>query len=127
MNQLKINLYFFGFSLLLFAAHNAINTQWMSTPELSVFIEKTHVFLFIITFAIVNSLLFLHKKLPVYTGFAYLGTVLFKMAISVFYLYPHISKKPHNLKILVVSFFAVFFLYLIAEVLLLLNVIKKSE
>lgn len=127
MNQLKINLYFFGFSLLLFAAHDAIITKWMSTPDLSVFVEKTHIFLFVITFAIVNSLLLLHKKNPVYTGFVYLGSVLIKMALSVFYLYPHISKKPDNLKTLVVSFFIVFFLYLTAEVVILLKVIKKSE
>lgn len=126
MTLIKSNFFILGFSLLLYGLHIGLNNYIFNFSEYNEFVKKTHLFLFIVIFAIINSLLFLHKKSPTYTGFAYLGSVLLKMALSVFFLYPYITKKADDIKIVVIQFFLLFFIYLLFEVLLLLNIIKNK-
>ena len=126
MTLIKSIFFILGFSLLLYGLHIGLNNYIFNFSEYNEFVKKTHLFLFIVTFTIISSLLFLHKKNPTYTGFAYLGSVLLKMALSVFFLYPYIVKKADDIKIVIIQFFLLFFIYLLFEVLLLLNIIKNK-
>lgn len=127
MTLIKNNLYLIGFGLLFYAAYLFVVEQWFYAEWLGVFIFKSHLFLFVITFFIVNFLWFSHSKFPLYTGFLYLFFVLIKMGLSVYYLYPYISQKIPEIKQMVLLFFAAFFLYLIIEVIIALRVIKKTS
>lgn len=127
MTLIKNNLYLIGFGLLFYVAYLFVVEQWFYAEWLEVFIFKSHLFLFVITFFIVNFLWFLHQRLATYTGFLYLFSVLLKMGLSIYFLYPHIVKKYPELKQLVVHFFLAFFSYLIIEVILLLKLVKKAS
>lgn len=126
MTLIKNNLYLIAFGLLFYAAYLFVVEQWFSSEWLAVFLLKAHLFLFALTFFILNFLWFLHHKFPLYTGFLYLFFVLLKMGLSVYFLYPHIVQKKPELKLLVVHFFATFFIYLFFEVVLALKLVKKE-
>lgn len=126
MRLIKNNLYLIGFAILFYATYLLVVEQFFSLKWLVAFLYKAHLFLFILTFFIINFLWRVNKKLPLYTGFLYLFSILLKMGLSVFFLYPHIAKKNPELKTLVVHFFITFFSYLIVEVLLLVKLIKKD-
>jgi len=121
-------IYFFGkffiFSLILFASHFLINSnidQNISFEQ----VKKIHLFLALTTFFILNTILVIKSKSPDYIGFGYLAFVLVKMAISLVFIYPTIALKNDSIKTYVFHFFIIFFLYLLAEVLLIIKELKS--
>lgn len=127
MTLIKSIFFILGFSLLLYGVHIGLNNYIFNFSNYNEFVKKTHLFLFIVTLTIISSLLFLHKKHPTYTGFAYLGSVLLKMALGVFFLYPYIAKKLDDIKIIIIQFFLLFFIYLFFEVLVLIKSIRNNN
>lgn len=87
-------------------------------PALNVLdILHAHVFLFLLTLIAVIAVLIVAKKTgPRIVGYVFLSTTLFKMIVSVVYLYPVLrGDSPHQISY-VIQFFVIYFFYLFAEV-----------
>ena len=85
-----------------------------------------YLFLFIITILSIIGVEYAAKKFhPGMTGFAFLGTSLFKMIVSVIYLLPIIRSESPEKTSYVIQFFVIYFVYLFGEVLYLSRKLKK--
>jgi len=114
---------FLSFSILFFGIHFLLNSKIEQTIPL-VLLKKMHLFLGIITFAVLSTITFIKAKAPDYIGFGYLAFILVKMAISLVFIYPIIATKDLGAKVYILHFFSAFFLYLTLEVLLIIKEIK---
>ena len=113
------------FSLLLFLVHYLLSF-YLLTPYFIEGIYKFHLFLWLITSIILFLLKKIHKTSPENFGKGYLVSVVLKMMAVIAFLWPIISTSSSYQKISVAHFFIVFFLYLIMEIKLLINTIKKA-
>lgn len=112
-------------SLLIFSIHFGVNYFFSLSLSLDQLI-KIHTFLSAISIITIYIAITVKNKLPNYVGFSYLATVFIKMGISIVFLYPMISSENHNAaKEYILHFFAVFFLYLLSEVVFVSKILKS--
>ncbi len=108
-------LFFTVSGILLMALHYVVFAIF---PALNVHnVLHAHVFLFLLTLIAVIAVLIVAKKTsPRIVGYVFLSTTLFKMVVSVIYLYPVLrGDSPHQI-FYVIQFFIIYFFYLFAEV-----------
>lgn len=110
-----------------FLIHYTINSLLQNHSLLPIKLIKIHGFVLSITTIVILLSIKIYNLYSDKVGFGYLGLVLFKMIFSVIFLYPNFATKTNETKILVLNFFAVFFIYLIFEVLVLLRYISKKS
>jgi hypothetical protein len=60
-------------------------------------------------------------------GYVFLGLVLVKMVVSFVYLYPTIVSQISNKEYLILVFFALYFIYLIFETVVVVNLVKLNK
>ncbi len=126
MSRGRLLLFFALLSLFIFTIHFAIN-HFLASSLLQNQILEIHIFLFAISIATIYTTFTVKGKLPNYVGFSYLATVFIKMGISIVFLYPMISSKNHNMaKEYILHFFAIFFLYLLSEVVFVSKILKSE-
>lgn len=67
------------------------------------------------------------SKKEEYVGYTFLGLVLVKMVVSFIYLYPTIISQIPNKEHLILVFFALYFIYLIFETVVIVNLVKLKK
>lgn len=87
-------------------------------PQLNVEnILHSHAFLFFLTITVVLTLFIVAKKTnPRIVTYVFLSSVLFKMIISVIYLFPVLRGDSPDQVSYIIQFFIIYFYYLFAEV-----------
>ncbi len=123
----KITFLLLIFATFIFGLHYFINLHFLSIPLEYKLVLKINIFVTILTFVVLNSLNIIRTKYPDKVGFGYLAFVLIKMIISVVFLFPFLKEKPDNIKTFVLSFFTIFFIHLIFEVILIIRGLKHDE
>lgn len=88
---------------------------------------KIHGFMFFITFIVITITNQITNKFSDKTGFVYLGFVLFKIAVSSFFLYPYFSLEAFQAKRVVITFFIVFLIYIVFEVIAVINYLNLKQ
>jgi hypothetical protein len=126
MSKAKQLIFSFAFVMIAFVFHFSINSLLPKHALSFDKIGKIHGFIFFITLIVLFLSIKIHKISPDKVGFGYLGLILVKMTFSIFFLFPHFSIKTIETKIFIINFFAVFFLYLVFEVITLLRLIKTT-
>jgi hypothetical protein len=117
--------YLIPYTLLLYLLNKLIISRFFYDFKLETNIVSIYLFLFTATMFIYFFLVFVNKKYPEKTGFAFLTTGLLKMMASVVFLLPLIQSK----KIVVndvIAFFVPYFLFLIFETIFAVRLINKS-
>lgn len=121
------NIYFklASFAIVFFLLH------YFATPLMGDFyfiegIHKIHLFLGITTFIFFVIMIKIKTTLPDKFGFAYLASVFIKMIASVIFLAPLLFGENGITFKYVAHFFIAFFIYLFAEVYLLIGLLKKD-
>jgi len=90
-------------------------------------VVKIHGFVFLTTFIVITITNQITNKFPDKTGFVYLGFVLFKIAVSSFFLYPYFSLEAFQAKRVVITFFMVFLIYIVFEVIAVINYLNLKQ
>lgn len=90
-------------------------------------VVKIHGFVFLTTFIVITITNQITNKFPDKTGFVYLGFVLFKIAVSSFFLYPYFSLEAFQAKRIVITFFIVFLIYIVFEVISVINYLNLKQ
>lgn len=123
----KLITYLFFIGLIIFFAHFLLLRAFPETlyaPD----VLYTHPFLFILTIIIIIILNVIFKKVkPNMLGYAFLGSSLFKMLISVLFLIPILKGDASFKKIYVVQFFVIYFIYLTMEVVYLAQQLRNKK
>ncbi|MCB9363839.1 MAG: hypothetical protein H6587_04645 [Flavobacteriales bacterium] len=88
---------------------------------------KINFFITLLTVVVLNSLIIIKTKFPDKVGFGYLAFVLIKMILSIVFLFPFLKEKPNNLKVIVLSFFIIFFCHLFFEAYSVVKWLKHDE
>ncbi|MDR2835165.1 MAG: hypothetical protein LBV69_03045 [Bacteroidales bacterium] len=84
-----------------------------------------HPFMYILTIITAFLLQYIFKKIkPNMMGMAFLASSIFKMLLAVLFIFPTIRSDVVDKKLFVIQFFIVYFIYLIAEVLMIRNQMK---
>ncbi len=112
------------FSILLFIFHYGVVKFLL--PNLFVKgIYAIHLFLALITILIIWLIGRVIKTDYNNFGKAFIVSVVLKMLIAIIFLWPTIKSHSPNLKLYIVHFFMVFFIYLFVEVKMLISTINK--
>lgn len=90
-------------------------------------ILKIHGFVFFITFIVIFITNQINSNFPDKTGFVYLGFVLFKIVVSSIFLYPYFSLDAFQAKMVVITFFIVFLMYIVFEVITVINYLHLKQ
>ena len=93
-------------------------------------IYEAHLFLFVLTMAIVLVLKFIFRKMTQKQGlfgYAFMASSLVKMALCVVFLIPIIRSDADYRIAYVVQFFVLYFAYLVMEVVLVAKLLKSSQ
>ena len=90
-------------------------------------VVKIHGFVFLITAIVITVTNRITNRSPDKTGFVYLGFVVFKMTLSVFFLYPYFSLELSQAKIIVSNFFIIFFVYIAFEAITIINYLNFRQ
>lgn len=93
-------------------------------------IYEAHLFLFVLTVAVVLVLKFIFRKMTQKQGlfgYAFMASSLVKMALCVVFLIPIIRSDADYRIAYVVQFFVLYFAYLIMEVVLVAKLLKASQ
>ena len=121
------NIYFklLVFSISFFLIH------YFATPLMGEFyyvkgVERIHFFLAISTFIFFVIMMKIKSSNPDRFGFAYLASVFIKMIAAIIFLAPLLFGEKGITFKYVVHFFVAFFIYLFAEVYLLVGTLKKD-
>lgn len=88
---------------------------------------KIHAFVFLTTFIVITITNQITNKFPDKTGFVYLGFVLFKIAVSSFFLQPYFSLDAFQAKMVVITFFVVFLFYIVFEVVTVIKYLNIKQ
>jgi hypothetical protein len=123
----KITLSIVLFAICIFGIHYLINTYLLGAPLNIKDLLKINFFITLLTVVVLNSLNVIKTKFPDKVGFGYLAFVLIKMILSVVFLFPFLKEKPDNLKVIVLSFFIIFFLHLFFEAYSVIKGLKHDE
>ena len=112
------------FSILLFIIHQLVSTYVIPSYQVEG-IYKMHLFLAIITITIIFLIQRVTKVDPENFGKGFMVAVVLKMLMTIGFLWPIISTPSTTQKAYVAHFFTVFFIYLLAEVKLLISGLRK--
>ena len=85
-----------------------------------------HVFLFLLTAVGILATLFLLKKHSSYVGYAFMGVSVLKMLISALFLLPVINKHLDGVKIYVLQFIVIYFVYLGFEMIYIVRLLNRN-
>lgn len=113
-------------SLVLAGAHYLLYVSTSITPALQQ-VFSMHVFVVLLTAVGFAILAYIGTKGPNKIGFAFLGLVVIKMMVSFAFLYPHLKNPGPGVNMLVLNFFAIYFLYLAFEVKEVYELIKSEQ
>lgn len=127
MRNKKVTFSVLLFSTLIFGLHYIINVYLLSQPIELTILLKINIFITLLTLVVLNSLRAIKIRFPNKVGFGYLAFVLIKMIISVVFLFPFLKEKTANLKVIILTFFLIFFTHLIFEVYLIIKSLKNDE
>lgn len=113
------------FSLVLAGIHYLLAVQTNITPSVQD-IFKMHIFVVVLTIGGYGVLSYIgyrdHNKI----GFAFLGLIVIKMMVSFAFLYPYLKEPAAGINIMILNFFAVYFLFLAFEVREVYELIQKG-
>ena len=93
-------------------------------------IYEAHLFLFVLTVAVVLVLKFIFRKMTQKQGlfgYAFMASSLVKMALCVVFLIPIIRSDADYRIAYVVQFFILYFAYLVMEVMLVAKLLKSAQ
>lgn len=123
---MKINLFIklIAFSLSLFAIHY-IAANYLLLKYNIPGIYKIHVFLGLITIAIIFLIQKITKVDPSNFAKGFMVAVVLKMLSAIIFLWPVIRTPSPHQKIYIIHFFIIFFIYLFVEVKVLISAIKR--
>lgn len=79
-------------------------------------IWKNYIFLIIMSLITYALVILVHYVIKEYTGFAFIASIVFKMFVSLWFLYPLIESDLLNKIPDVINFFLPFFIFLVLEV-----------
>lgn len=113
-------------SLLLAGAHYLLYIATSLTPSLQD-VFSMHVFVVLLTAVGFAILTYFGSKGPNKVGFAFLGLVVIKMMVSFAFLYAYLKSPGPGVNVLVLNFFAIYFLYLAFEVKEVYALIKSEQ
>lgn len=103
------------FSLIVAGVHYLLARFTNITPEV-ITVFKIHVFMVAITVLSLALLVMVGKVDHTKIGFTFLALVVLKMMVSFAFLYPYFNDAAIDTNLLVLNFFAVYFLFLVWEV-----------
>lgn len=113
-------------SVILFSVQLLIIRGTASGTEFFYPVWAVYLFHFLVTFVIFGLLFLISKIASGYVGFAFMGLILFKMIAAVAFLFPVIRLENFSKIPDFISFFIPYFIFLIAEVLLTLKLLKQT-
>lgn len=87
-------------------------------------IWKVYTVLLLLALATYGVVLLTHWVIPEYTGFAFLASIIFKMFVSLWFLFPLIKSDFPNKTPDVLNFFLPFFIFVAVEAWLCIQVLK---
>lgn len=114
-------------AILLGAIQKLIYTYLL--PDVSLFnpIWKNYVWLVIMSLVTYGLVVLVHYVIKEYTGFAFIASIVFKMFVSLWFLYPLIESDELNKTPDIVNFFLPFFIFLIFEVWYSIRLLHAEE
>lgn len=118
--------YFAPFSLVLLLAQYGVVTTLFKEIPFFYSTMSVYVFHMIITILSCLLLLFVNKKFPVYTGYAFMGISVVKMMASLVFLIPLIQSDLNDRIPDVAAFFVPYFLFLFFEAFFAIRLINKT-
>jgi len=116
------------FGIALFAVHYLLARAFPVCAASGIY--EAHMFLFVLTIAVVLVLKFIFKKMTQKQGlfgYAFMASSLVKMALAVVFLIPIIRSDADYRIAYVVQFFVLYFAYLIIEVVLVSKLLKSEQ
>lgn len=116
------------FGIALFAVHYLLARAFPVCAASGIY--EAHLFLFVLTIAVVLVLKFIFKKMTQKQGlfgYAFMASSLVKMALAVVFLIPIIRSDADYRIAYVVQFFVLYFAYLIIEVVLVSKLLKSEQ
>jgi hypothetical protein len=111
----------------IFTIHWSIVQFVLNNVELYFSVETTYIFHFFITYIIIATLLAVKNIIPDKIGFLFMGFSIFKMGISILFLFP--LSKVEGLDPIpdVLSFFTPYFIFLFYETFYLVSLLNKDS
>lgn len=98
---------------------------YLFSPRL---IAEAHLVIFTLTSLVLIALVAVAHQFPDQVGFAFLGSVLFKMVLVATYFIIRMKALPNPPnKLFILHFFGVYFVYLVIETLLVYNNLLKNK
>jgi len=116
------------FGIALFAVHYLLARAFPVCAASGIY--EAHMFLFVLTIAVVLVLKFIFRKMTQKQGlfgYAFMASSLVKMALAVVFLIPIIRSDADYRIAYVVQFFVLYFAYLIIEVVLVSKLLKSEQ
>ena len=116
------------FGVGLFALHFLLARAFPGCAANGIF--EAHLFLFVLTIAVVLVLKFIFRKMKQKQGlfgYAFMASSLVKMALAVVFLIPIIRSDADYRIAYVVQFFVLYFAYLVMEVVLVAKLLKQEQ
>jgi hypothetical protein len=111
-----------GLTILCFGVHGS-----METPELPFTLQKLYLFYGIFTINLVLMAVMLGQHMKEYIGFLFLGLILIKM-IFLYITFPEVLRTEEaQPKPVLLHFMVPYFVFLVTEVLLVVNIIRKKD
>src|SRR5690606_28096120 len=114
-------------SLIFYFVHNAIVDNLEFSYSFFYPVWTIYTFHFLVAFTILSVLYLVGRKSPNYIGYVFMGFILFKMIAAVIFLIPLIKMEGSSKIPDFISFFAPYFAYLFLEILVTLELVKRSE
>lgn len=90
-------------------------------------IENIYLFNFLLSFIAVIMIVFINSKFPDYTGYTFLGFSVLKIGFSIIYLFPLINSELEDKIPDVLNFFFCYFVFLAAESVIVINLLKEEK
>lgn len=116
---------FIPFSVVLFIIQY-VTVEYLLKIDLYYSTLSVYAFHIIATFLIYLLLIFVHKNFSDKTGFAFMGTSLFKMFAAVVFLLPMMLNSTENRFPQIVAFFIPYFLFLVFETIYAVKLINRK-
>ena len=118
--------YFIPFSIILFGFQYYIMDSL--SEKYNFFYEAWSIYLFNIaaTFVVYLLLIYIHKNVPTYTGFTFLGASFFRMMLAIIFLIPLIKGDVKSPIVDLSTFFIPYFLFLLFETYFTIRLINKG-
>lgn len=112
-------------TLILFAVHlfvvSGYHNVYFYYPVWSIY-----AFHFVVTALIFGILSWIGRSFPDFVGYAFMASIIFKMAAALIFLLPLIQMEDFSKIPDFISFFAPYFIYLLIEIVLAMRIINPS-